>query len=82
MTPPNQDYTLSLDDLIFTSYTYNNWLKKKVTDNKLNFCLLSDKIEANTEYLSDDCHFTENGSQKVSDVLVGYINLSLKSILN
>jgi len=82
MTPPNQDYTLSLDDLISISTVYNSWLKQKVTDNKLNFCLLSNKIEANTSDLTDDCHFSENGSKKVSDVLTRYITLSLKSILN
>ena len=82
MTPPNQDYTLSFDDLIFTSFIYNNWLRKKVIDSKLNFHSLSDKIEANTDYLIDDCHFSESGSQKVSDVLASYINLSLKSVLN
>ena len=82
MTPPNQDYTLSLDDLIYTSSIYNSWLKKKITDNKLNFLFLSDKIEANTDYLFDDCHFTENGSKKLSDVLTSYINLNFKLILN
>jgi len=82
MTPPNQDYTLSLDDLISISTVYNSWLKQKVTENKLNFCLLSNKIEANTSDLTDDCHFSENGSKKVSDVLMRCITLSLKSILN
>ena len=82
MTPPNQDYTLSFEDLIFVSSLYNNWLKKIVIKNKLNFCLLSNQIQANTKYLNDDCHFSENGSQKVSDVIANYINLSLKSILN
>ena len=82
MTPPNQDYTLTFEDLIFVSSLYNNWLKTAVTKNKLNFCLLSDQIQANTNYLNDDCHFSENGSQKVSDVIANYINLSLKSILN
>ena len=82
MTPPNQDYTLSLDDLIYTSSIYNAWLKKKITDNKLNFFLLSDKIEANTDYLLDDCHFTENGSKKLSDILTSYINSNFKLILN
>jgi hypothetical protein len=57
-------------------------LRKKVTDNKLNFHLLSDKIEANTDYLNDDCHFSENGSEEVSNALASYIDLSLKSILN
>ena len=82
MTPPNQDYTLSLDDLISISTVYNSWLKQKVTENKLNFCLLSNKIEANTSDLTDDCHFSENGSKKVADVLTRCITLSLKSILN
>ena len=81
MTPVNQDYTLSLDDLISISTVYNSWLKQKVTDSKLNFCLLSDKIEANTSDLIDDCHFSENGSKKVADVLTRCITLSLKSIL-
>ena len=44
--------------------------------------MLSDKIEANTKHLFDDCHFTEEGSKKVSEVLTKYINLNLKSILN
>jgi len=82
MTPPNQEYTLSLQDLILISSTYNNWIKEETRKNKLHFCLLSDKIKASTKYLSDDCHFTENGSTKVSEVLVNCINLSLKSILN
>ena len=54
----------------------------EVIKNNLNFCILSEKIPPNTEYLFDDCHFSENGSQKVSDTLASYINLSLKSILN
>ncbi len=82
MTPPNQDYTLNFDDLILTSSIYNNWLKKKVMANKLNFCLLSDKIEPTTEYFYDDCHFSENGSKKASKVLANCIKLDLKSILN
>ena len=81
MTPPNKDYTLNFEDLILLSSTYNNWLKKKITDNNLNFCLLSDKINANTNHLTDDCHFSEEGSKKVSNVITNCVNLSLKSIL-
>ncbi len=82
MTPPNQNYTLTLKDLIHISTTYNNWLKNIIMKNKLNFVTLSNKIEPNTQYLTDDCHFSEKGSEVVSDVLVEYMNLSLKSILN
>ena len=82
MTPPNQNYTLSLKDLIHISTIYNNWLENIITKNKLNFVTLTNKIEPNTQYLTDDCHFSEKGSDVVSDVLADYMNLSLKSILN
>tara|TARA_B100000686_G_C16766688_1_gene962304 strand:- start:899 stop:2191 length:1293 start_codon:yes stop_codon:yes gene_type:complete len=82
MTPPNQNYTLSFENLIFTTSFYNNWLKEKIISNKLNFCLLSDKIDPTTDYLYDDCHFSENGSQKVSKILANCIKLDLRSILN
>ena len=82
MTPPEQNYTLSLEDLILTSNLYNKWLEKKVTNNKLNFIPLSEKIEGKISYIFDDCHFTEKGSEEISKVLAQYINLNLKSILN
>ena len=80
MTPPNQNYTLSLNNLTSISYIYNNFLKNKVKKSRGNFCLLSDIIKPNLDYLYDDCHFTENGSKKVSEVLFNCINLD--SILN
>ena len=82
MTPPNENYTLNLNDLIFISSFYNNWIQAEINYNKLHFCSLSKKIEANTNFLIDDCHFSENGSKRVSDVLTSCINLSLKTILN
>ena len=82
MTPTNAKYTLEFEDLIFISSIYNSWLKETIIKNDLNFIMLSDKIEANTKHLFDDCHFTEEGSKKVSEVLTKYINLNLKSILN
>ena len=77
MTPPNQDYTLTLNDLIYTRSLYNDWLEEVISINKLNFCPISDKIEPNTTFLFDDCHFTENGSKKLSDILTNYINLNI-----
>ena len=82
MTPPNQDYTLNLESLIYISKTYNEWLQKEVTNSNLNFLIASDKIEADINHLFDDCHFTEEGSKKMSDLLINYINLNLKSALN
>ena len=82
MTPPNQTYTLSLNDLVYTSFKYNEWLKNEIFQNELSFFKLSDKLEPNITHFIDDCHFTENGSKKVSDLLANYISLNLKSILN
>tara|TARA_Y100000590_G_scaffold424460_1_gene531392 strand:+ start:631 stop:1926 length:1296 start_codon:yes stop_codon:yes gene_type:complete len=82
MTPPNHEYTLNLEDLTIISSIYNNWLKNKVNNSKSNFCLLSDKIDPSTKHLTDDCHFSENGSKKVSEVLTHCISKNLKSILN
>lgn len=82
MTPPNEDYTLSLENLIYVSSMYNEWLEKKITTQNLNFCPLSDKIDPNTNDLFDDCHFTEKGSKKLSEVLTTYIKLNFKTIFN
>ena len=77
MTPPGQEYTLSLDDLIFVSSLYNSWLKNETERNNINFCLLSNKIYPNTKYLTDDCHFSENGSKKVSEVVTDCLRVNL-----
>ena len=90
MTPPQsmlvdankEIYTLSFENLIHISSLYNNWLKKEVIRNNLNFCTLSEKIPPNTEYLYDDCHFSENGSKKVSEVLFLCINSNFNFLYN
>ena len=61
---------------------YNKWLSDEIIKNGLNFCLLSDKIEPNTHYFIDDCHFSENGSIKVAKIISECIKLNLISILN
>ena len=81
MTPPYQTYTLSLNDLIYTSFKYNNWLKNEILQNGLSFLKLSDNLEPNTTHFLDDCHFTENGSKQVSDDVASYIMLNLKLLL-
>jgi len=73
MTPLFQDYALPFDDLISISSLYNEWLRKKITDNNLHFLSLSNYIPANLNYFFDDFHFTENGTKMVSDILFNYI---------
>jgi len=69
MTPPYQKYTLTLENLEKVSTLYNDWLKVNVSKNNLNFCLLSEYLEPNTDNFYDDAHFAENGSKKVAKIL-------------
>ena len=69
MTPPYQKYTLTLENLEKVSTLYNDWLKVNVSKNNLNFCLLSEYLEPNTDNFYDDAHFAENGSKKVAKKL-------------
>jgi lysophospholipase L1-like esterase len=71
MTPPFADYTLSMDDMIHLSRLYNDWLAQAVKSSGLAFCPLADKIPATTDYLIDDCHFNENGAQRVAEIVSG-----------
>ena len=76
------NYTLNLEDLIYISSLYNNFLKNITSENKLNFCNLSNKIKPNINYFYDDCHFSEKGSKKVSEIVFECLNMDLKLISN
>ena len=69
MTPPFADYTLGMDDMIHLSRLYNGWMVDAVKKAGLAFCPLADKIPATTEYLTDDCHFNENGARRVAEIV-------------
>jgi lysophospholipase L1-like esterase len=69
MTPPFEDFTLSLDDMIHLSRLYNDWMADAVRRRGLTFCPLADKVPPTTDYLTDDCHFNENGSRRVAEVV-------------
>ena len=82
MTPPYVDYTLPFEDLMDISIVYNNWLKKNISENNLNFVELSTKIPPTLDHFFDECHFTEKGSQVVSNILFNHIrdNLDLNKL--
>ena len=77
MTPPYQDYTLSLDNLIQISSLYNNWLRDYTANNNLNFCSLSERMEPTTDNFLDDLHFSENGSKRVAKILSKCVKFSI-----
>jgi len=69
MTPPNEDYTLPLDDLRAISDLYNKWLLDFADQHDIDGCNLADKIPPTTDYLYDDCHYNEGGARKVALVI-------------
>ena len=77
MTPPYQDYTLSLDNLIQISSLYNNWLRDYTANNNLNFCSLSERMKPTTDNFLDDAHFSENGSKRVAEILSKCVKFSI-----
>ncbi|HAT84854.1 GDSL-type esterase/lipase family protein [Cohaesibacter gelatinilyticus] len=79
MTPPNEAYTLSLNNLTDISNTYNSWLISFARNSEhLKACPISQNVPASIKYLTDDCHFNEAGAKLVgtliSDCLVSTIH--------
>jgi hypothetical protein len=77
MTPPNTKYSISLDDLIFISNLFNNWLKDQVDKNKFNFCNIKENIEPSSKYFYDDVHLNLNGSKEISRLIFNCIKNDL-----
>ncbi|MGQ0708557.1 MAG: SGNH/GDSL hydrolase family protein [Rhodoferax sp.] len=66
MTPPNESYTLPLEDLHSIANLYNKWLLDFSRKNSIESCNLSDKISPTTDYFYDDCHYNERGASRVA----------------
>ena len=78
MTPPNVQYSLSLNDLIYVSELFNNWLKIEVNRNKFNFCNVGNNLEPSKIFFYDDAHLNPNGSRKLSEIIFKCIKDNLK----
>jgi hypothetical protein len=59
MTPPNRNYTLSLDDMAQIANFYNTWLGREAKRNGMEFCDIAKDTRPTTEFFFDDCHFNE-----------------------
>lgn len=46
-------------------------MAQAVSSSGLAFCPLADKIPKTIEYLTDDCHFNENGARRVAEIVSG-----------
>jgi|TARA_B110000967_G_scaffold206634_1_gene253824 hypothetical protein len=60
----------------------SNSRNKKNLDSGLYFVPISKRIPPNLNYLFDDVHLTENGAEKISDLLFSYIvdNINLNKL--
>ena len=73
MTPPNQTYTLSLENMIFIADLYNNFLTNYSNENNLAICDATSKLEASYRNYYDDTHFNTNGAANMKNALVDCI---------
>ena len=73
MTPPNENYTLSLENMIHISSIYNKWLKNVIIKNNLPFFSISKEIPQTIDYFYDDCHYTESGAKLFAKELAGFV---------
>jgi len=69
MTPPNQDFTLSLDNMISIASKYNNWLLEFGKKNNIISCDLAEKMNGIEKYFYDDVHFNEAGSVEAANFI-------------
>lgn len=69
MTPPNQSWTLPLEDLIKVSSLYNSWLVNQSKSRYSASCDIANNVLPSTKYLFDDCHFNEGGAKLVASLI-------------
>lgn len=69
MTPPNEKYALSLENMTYVSRLYNSWLRDYTASVNLPFCGIADKLAPTTAFFFDDCHFNEAGARRVAQLL-------------
>jgi hypothetical protein len=82
MTPPNEDYTLTLDALSSISKMYNNWLLAFTELHDMPSCDLSSNIYPTFENFYDDVHFNELGSLNASSVIFQCVKSNFLSKAN
>lgn len=69
MTPPEESYTLSLDDLIRLAALYNAYLIDFAKTNDHMVCDIAAELAPLFDIFYDDCHFNIQGSQKVAKLV-------------
>lgn len=78
MTPPDEQYTLPLDDMIQIAKFYNVWLQRQAKKDGMEFCAVAKDVPPTTEFFFDDCHFNERGAQRITSLVADCMEKPLR----
>ncbi len=73
MTPPNEEYTLTLESMINVSQIYNDWLINLTNKEDIYLCDVASELPPTTKIFYDDVHFNELGAQVVAQLVTDCI---------
>jgi lysophospholipase L1-like esterase len=79
MTPPNQPYTLTFESLVYLSDLYNTYLKETAARRGVDLCDPASQMAASNDFFYDEMHFTEQGSDRIAELLVPCVAEALKN---
>lgn len=70
MTPPYADYTLDMESMSHIASLYNSHLKDFASSGGHGFCDVASQMPAEHRFFYDDIHFTDDGAQRVSELVL------------
>ncbi len=73
MTPPNEDYALTFDSMIHIASLYNSHLERFTAENGHGFCDIASSITPGYDVFYDECHFNEQGAERVGTLLTACV---------
>ena len=76
MTPTNETYTLKIENLVYISRLYNDFLIEFSKNNSIE-CIDTSNLfskKSNMYPFYDDCHFNEEGANAMANLIFEYFN--------
>lgn len=79
MTPPYANYTLDLESMAHIAALYNAHLKEFAAQGGHRLCDVASSMPAERRFFYDDIHFTDDGAQRVAELLLPCVKSALTS---
>lgn len=73
MTPPNEPYTLSFEDMVYIANLYNKFLAAEAKKMNIPLCDAASGIPPTTEYFFDDMHLNVRGAALLAELIIDCI---------